>query len=279
MSNKQHHGRMPRQLQRRARSADAAARPRGRAAGHRDDAAQVDALRADRARGDRGGQPDVALRWVDVHPATADPCRVADSLAGGRPGPASRVTVQGWVRTRRDSKAGLSFVHVHDGSCFDALQVVAPADLAQLRGRGPAPDGRLRRHRHRHAGALAGPGAGRRAAGRRASRSSAGSTTRTATPSRPSATRSSSCARSPTCGRARTPSAPWPACATAWRMAIHQFFHEHGFFWIHTPIITASDAEGAGEMFRVSTLDLANLPRTPTATSTTARTSSAGRPS
>ncbi len=43
--------------------------------------------------------------------------------------------------------------------------------------------------------------------------------------------------------------------------AIHRFFHEHGFFWVNTPIITASDAEGAGEMFRVSTLDLANLPR------------------
>jgi asparaginyl-tRNA synthetase len=45
--------------------------------------------------------------------------------------------------------------------------------------------------------------------------------------------------------------------------AIHRFFHERGFFWIHTPIITASDAEGAGQMFRVSTLDAANPPRTP----------------
>ncbi len=45
--------------------------------------------------------------------------------------------------------------------------------------------------------------------------------------------------------------------------AIHRFFHDNGFFWVNTPIITASDAEGAGEMFRVSTLDLANLPRTP----------------
>ncbi len=45
-------------------------------------------------------------------------------------------------------------------------------------------------------------------------------------------------------------------------MAIHRYFDEHGFAWIHTPIITASDAEGAGELFRVSTLDLANLPRT-----------------
>ncbi|MCU0693535.1 MAG: asparagine--tRNA ligase, partial [Polyangiaceae bacterium] len=44
-------------------------------------------------------------------------------------------------------------------------------------------------------------------------------------------------------------------------MAIHRFFHERGFYWVHTPIITASDCEGAGQLFRVSTLDLANLPR------------------
>lgn len=44
-------------------------------------------------------------------------------------------------------------------------------------------------------------------------------------------------------------------------MAIHQYFHEHGFFYFHTPIITASDAEGAGQMFQVTTQDLDNLPR------------------
>jgi len=44
--------------------------------------------------------------------------------------------------------------------------------------------------------------------------------------------------------------------------AIHQFFDERGFFWLSTPIITASDTEGAGEMFRVSTLDMLNLPKT-----------------
>src|SRR5690606_8606837 len=43
--------------------------------------------------------------------------------------------------------------------------------------------------------------------------------------------------------------------------AVHRFFHENGYFWISTPIVTTSDAEGAGQMFRVSTLDLANLPR------------------
>ena len=45
--------------------------------------------------------------------------------------------------------------------------------------------------------------------------------------------------------------------------AIHRFFDERGFVWVNTPIITSSDAEGAGQLFRVSTLDLANLPRTP----------------
>ena len=45
--------------------------------------------------------------------------------------------------------------------------------------------------------------------------------------------------------------------------AIHRFFDENNFLWVNTPIITGSDAEGAGELFRVSTLDLTNLPRTP----------------
>src|SRR4029078_10724891 len=53
---------------------------------------------------------------------------VASGLAGKGPA-GTRVTVRGWVRTRRDSKAGLSFVHLHDGSCFDPLQVVCPAAL------------------------------------------------------------------------------------------------------------------------------------------------------
>ncbi len=58
-------------------------------------------------------------------------------------------------------------------------------------------------------------------------------------------------------------------------MAIHRFFDEQGFFWVHTPIITANDAEGAGEMFRVSTLDQVNYGNRRHDFSTT---SSAGRP-
>ncbi|MDP5053394.1 MAG: asparagine--tRNA ligase, partial [Congregibacter sp.] len=45
--------------------------------------------------------------------------------------------------------------------------------------------------------------------------------------------------------------------------AIHGYFHDHGFYWVNTPIITGSDCEGAGELFRVSTLDMNNIPRTP----------------
>ena len=54
--------------------------------------------------------------------------RIKDALAG-IPAIGSEITVRGWVRTRRDSKAGFSFINVHDGSCFDAIQVVAPSEL------------------------------------------------------------------------------------------------------------------------------------------------------
>ena len=54
-----------------------------------------------------------------------------------------------------------------------------------------------------------------------------------------------------------------PACETGISRSIHDFFQEEGFLNLHTPIITASDCEGAGEMFRVSTIDPANPPRTP----------------
>src|SRR4051812_31764632 len=55
---------------------------------------------------------------------------IIKDLLAGKAEVGATVTVKGWVRTRRDSKAGVSFVHVHDGSCFDPIQVVAPAGLA-----------------------------------------------------------------------------------------------------------------------------------------------------
>jgi asparaginyl-tRNA synthetase len=177
----------------------------------------------------------------------------------------SRVTVQGWVRTRRDSKAGLSFVHVHDGSCFDPIQVVVPAQvpnyhdevlkltsgcavsatgtLVRSQGQGQAVE--LQAERIDIVGWVDDP---------------------EAYPIQPKKT-SFEYLREVAHLRPRTNTLGAVARVRHHlSMAIHRFFHEHGFFWVHTPIVTASDAEGAGEMFRVSTLDLANLaaiPRTP----------------
>ncbi len=69
----------------------------------------------------------------------------------------SEVTVRGWVRTRRDSKAGLSFVSVSDGSCFAAIQVVTPAHLPNYETEVRKLYHRLRSHRDRHPGTLSGP--------------------------------------------------------------------------------------------------------------------------
>src|SRR5512140_2476911 len=187
--------------------------------------------------------------------------RIASVLAGQAP-VGSRITIEGWVRTRRDSKAGLSFLAVHDGSCFDALQVVAPAELANYQtdvlritsgcavrvtgevvasqGKGQAVE--LRGEAIEVVGWVDDPDHYpmqpkrhtmeylREVAHLRPRTNVIGAVTRV---------------------------------RHTLAMAVHRFFHDRGFFWIHTPIITASDAEGAGQMFRVSTLDLANLPRTP----------------
>ena len=55
--------------------------------------------------------------------------RIAQVLAGEVP-VGTKITVEGWIRTRRDSKAGLSFLAIHDGSCHEPLQVIAPQELA-----------------------------------------------------------------------------------------------------------------------------------------------------
>ncbi|HEY8665174.1 MAG TPA: OB-fold nucleic acid binding domain-containing protein, partial [Tepidisphaeraceae bacterium] len=56
---------------------------------------------------------------------------IAEALSGkGAQGAEGPVTIKGWLRTRRDSKGGFSFLHVNDGSCFDSIQVVAPSSLA-----------------------------------------------------------------------------------------------------------------------------------------------------
>jgi asparaginyl-tRNA synthetase len=175
------------------------------------------------------------------------------------------VTVRGWVRTRRDSKAGLSFIHVHDGSCFAPLQVVAPADLPNYEseikkltsGCSLVVTGTL----------TASQGQAQALEMHAQSVSIVGWVDDPDTyPIQPKKT-SFEYLRDVAHLRPRTNTIGAIARVRhALSMAIHRYYHERGFFWVHTPIITASDAEGAGEMFRVSTLDLANrdaIPRLP----------------
>lgn len=184
--------------------------------------------------------------------------RVADVLAG-RHQPGSEVTVRGWVRTRRDSKAGLSFIHLHDGSCFDPVQVVASRDLPNYQsevqrltsGCSVIATGEL----------VESPGKGQPVEMRARRLEVVGLVDKPETyPIQPKR-HSFEYLREVAHLRPRTNT--FGAIARvrhSLSRAIHRFFHQRGFYWIHTPIITSSDAEGAGEMFRVSTLDLANLP-------------------
>jgi asparaginyl-tRNA synthetase len=189
--------------------------------------------------------------------ADADYVDVSSAL-NGKAAAGSRVTVRGWVRTRRDSKAGLSFVHLHDGSCFDPLQVVAANSLPNYESE----------IKHLTSGcAITATGVLTASQGQgQAVELQAESVEVVGRVDDPEAypiqqkKTSFEYLREVAHLRPRTNTLGAVArvrhCLS---MAIHRYFHEHGFFWVHTPIVTASDAEGAGEMFRVSTLDLAHL--------------------
>ena len=181
-------------------------------------------------------------------------------LAGSIP-VGSSVEVRGWVRTRRDSKAGLSFVQVTDGSCQNMLQVVAPSALPNYE------DGVLRLT----AGAslivrgtvAASQGKGQSVEIQATEVQVVGLVDDPETyPIQPKQ-HSLEFLREVAHLRPRTNL--FGAVARmrhAAAFAIHDFFTKEGFVWVNTPIVTASDAEGAGQMFRVSTLDIGNLPRT-----------------
>ena len=185
---------------------------------------------------------------------------VREILAGHAPKD-SPVTVKGWVRTRRDSKAGISFVHVSDGSCFHPVQVVAPNTLANYT------DEILKLSAGCAVEAI-------------------GTIVPSPAKGQPFEMQASAIRVIGWVDDPETyPIQPKPHTLEFLREvahlrprtnvigattrvrhtlanAIHRFFDENGFLWVNTPIITSSDAEGAGALFRVSTLDLANLPRT-----------------
>jgi len=184
---------------------------------------------------------------------------IRQALSGSIPAN-SEVSVRGWVRTRRDSNAGLSFVNVSDGSCFDPIQIVAQNSLPNYADE----IARLTAGCAVIASGMLVPSQGKGQSFEiQASKVDViGWVDDPETyPIQPKA-HTMEYLREVAHLRARTNTF---GAVTRVRdciaKAIHRYFHERGFFWINTPIITASDAEGAGQMFRVSTLDLVNLPR------------------
>ncbi len=183
-----------------------------------------------------------------------------DILAGKAPADVP-VTARGWVRTRRDSKAGISFVHLSDGSSFHPVQVVAPNTLPNYAdevlkltaGCAVEATGTI----------VPSPAKGQPFEMQAASIRTIGWVDDPDTyPIQPKP-HTLEFLREVAHLRPRT-----NVIGAAARVrhtlakAIHGYFDQHGFVWVNTPIITSSDTEGAGAMFRVSTLDFANLPRT-----------------
>jgi asparaginyl-tRNA synthetase len=184
--------------------------------------------------------------------------RIRDILHNGEPGQST--TIQGWVRTKREAK-GLTFVEVNDGSSMAGLQVVLNADLADYdtvvkdltTGSSVAIGGTL----------VESPGKGQRVELQGETITVFGTADGETYPLQK---KRHSFEYLRTLGHLRSRTNTLGAVfrvRNACAQAIHQFFNEQGFLWIHTPIITASDCEGAGEMFAVTGLNLANPPKGP----------------
>jgi asparaginyl-tRNA synthetase len=171
---------------------------------------------------------------------------------------AQTVTVKGWVRTRRDSKAGLSFIALHDGSCFDPVQIIALNTLdnyAQITtltaGCSLAVTGVVK----------ASEGQGQALEIEATTVEIVGMVENPDTYPMAAKRHSIEYLREHAHLRPRTNViGAVTRVRNCLSQAVHRFFHEQGYFWISTPILTGSDTEGAGEMFRVSTLDMTNLP-------------------
>jgi asparaginyl-tRNA synthetase len=171
----------------------------------------------------------------------------------------AEVSVAGWVRTRRDSKAGFSFLELNDGSTLASLQVIADGGLPNYRdeilrlttGAAIAVNGEL----------VESPGSGQPVELRARSVTVHGYADPDAYPIQK---KQITYERLREIAHLRPRTNTFGAVARvrhALAYATHRFFHERDFLYLHAPIITASDAEGAGQMFRVTTLDPAAPPR------------------
>jgi asparaginyl-tRNA synthetase len=171
-----------------------------------------------------------------------------------------QLTVRGWIRSKRDSKAGISFLAIHDGSAFDPIQAVVPADLANYEsevlkistGCAVVVSGEL----------VESQGKGQSVEIHASEVQVLGWVDDAESYPIAKKRHSFEYLRSQAHLRPRTNTfGAITRVRTTLANAIHNFFHDQDFHWINTPIITGSDCEGAGELFRVSTLDYNNLPR------------------
>ena len=172
------------------------------------------------------------------------------------------VTVQGWVKTRRDSKAGISFITLHDGSCHAGIQIVVPASVENYQSEiGRLTSGCAIRASGR---LVASTGQGQQYEIQGENIEVIGWVENPDTYPISAKRHTLEYLRDVAHLRPRTNTIGAVArvrhCLS---QAIHRFFHERGYLWVHTPIITASDCEGAGELFRVSTLNILRAPKTP----------------
>ncbi|MGQ7847487.1 asparagine--tRNA ligase [Granulosicoccus sp. 3-233] len=184
---------------------------------------------------------------------------IVDLLATAPEG--QSVTVQGWVRSRRDSKAGLSFIALYDGSCFDSLQVIAEQSLPNYQdqvlhlssGFAIEVTGTL----------VASEGKGQSVEVQASDITVVGEVD---DPEQyPIAKKRHTFEYLRQVAHLRPRTNAFGAISrvrTTLASSIHQYFKEHRFHWVNTPLITTSDCEGAGELFRVSTLDALDPPKT-----------------
>jgi len=172
----------------------------------------------------------------------------------------SQCTIQGWIRTRRDSKGGFSFLEVNDGSCLSNIQVIADADL-------PNYEEDIKRL---SAGCSVSITGQVKDSGGKGQATEIQATEVTvhgwADPDEyPLQKKRHSMEKLREWAHLRPRTNTFGAVARVRNCicnSIHSFFQEEGFLYVNTPVITASDCEGAGEMFSVTTLDLENVPRT-----------------
>jgi asparaginyl-tRNA synthetase len=167
--------------------------------------------------------------------------------------------LQGWVRTRRDSKGGFSFIELNDGSCQGNIQIVAPGELANYEteikklptGASVSIEGEVK----------ASPAKGQATEVHAKSVVIHGG----ADPEKyPLQKKGHTFEFLRTIAHLRPRTNTFGAIARIRNQvskSIHDFFQEQGFLYIHAPIITASDCEGAGELFKVTTMNLADVPR------------------